>query len=255
MTAEPSPQISPIAFTSDLSVDEFLLVDDAGYDPIGLVTGNCAYHVGFQQSRWTQSGEMQTLTQAMYSAREQAMRRMEKQALELDADGVIGVELGVDQPGSGFHVALFVAFGTAVRWRGEERRRGAGGRPFTATLSGQDFWTLSHAGYRPVGMVMGNCVYHVAYQSWRAAVQKIGKNAEMENFTQALYDARELAMERIQVEAQALRAEGIVGMRIEEDNRGWESHVIEFFAIGTAVVPVEGSQPIPAPTGSLNLRR
>jgi uncharacterized protein YbjQ (UPF0145 family) len=62
-------------------------------------------------------------------------------------------------------------------------------------------------------------------------------------------------MERIQVEAQALRAEGIVGMRIEEDNRGWESHVIEFFAIGTAVVPVEGSQPISAPTGSLNLRR
>ena len=38
------------------------------------------------------------------------------------------------------------------------------GRPFTSDLSGQDFWTLLRTGHRPVGMVMGSCVYHVAHQ-------------------------------------------------------------------------------------------
>ena len=40
----------------------------------------------------------------------------------------------------------------------------------------------------------------------------MGRNVEMPNYTQALYDARELAMERMQAEAEALEAEGIVGV-------------------------------------------
>ena len=42
----------------------------------------------------------------------------------------------------------------------------------------------------------------------------IGKNVEIEQFTQALYDARELAMSRMQAEAEALHAEGIVGVQL-----------------------------------------
>jgi hypothetical protein len=45
---------------------------------------------------------------------------------------------------------------------------------------------------------MGTCVYHVAHQGMRQAFAQIGRNVEMPNFTQALYDARELAMERMQ---------------------------------------------------------
>ena len=82
---------------------------------------------------------------------------------------------------------------------------------------------------------MGNCVYHVARQGMlRVAAKQIGRNVEMPNFTQALYDARELAMERMQNEADELQAGGIVGARINERSHGWGSHVIEFFAIGTA---------------------
>lgn len=39
-------------FTSDLSVAEFLLVKEAGFDPLGLVVGSSIYHIGFQQSSW-----------------------------------------------------------------------------------------------------------------------------------------------------------------------------------------------------------
>jgi hypothetical protein len=35
------------------------------------------------------------------------------------------------------------------------------------------------------------------------------------------------------------KAEGVVGVDIHEGNHAWQSHVIEFFAIGTAVLPLE----------------
>src|ERR1700678_2676073 len=72
-------------FTSDLSTSELLLVKEAGFDPVGLVVGSSIYHVGFQQSAWSQNQEMTVLTQAMYHARELAMDRMEEEAHELGA--------------------------------------------------------------------------------------------------------------------------------------------------------------------------
>src|SRR5690348_10473874 len=189
-------------FTSDLTVSEFLLVKEAGFDPLGLVVGSSIFHIGFQQSRWSQSQEMTVLSEAMYTARELAMTRMEEEADQLGADGIVGVRLDVGRYEWGENMAEFIAIGTAIRHRGGELHRAPNGRPFTSDLSGQDFWTLLRSGHRPVGMVMGSCVYHVAHQGLRGFFSKIGQNVEMENYTQALYDARELAMERMQAEAQ-----------------------------------------------------
>ncbi|MGN6607069.1 MAG: heavy metal-binding domain-containing protein, partial [Jatrophihabitans sp.] len=80
-----------------------------------------------------------------------------------------------------------------------------------------------------------------------------GQNVEMENYTQALYDARELAMERMQAEAQQVQAEGIVGVQIQERSHGWGSHVIEFFAVGTAVVPTKSDHIIEPPAMMLSM--
>jgi uncharacterized protein YbjQ (UPF0145 family) len=144
-------------------------------------------------------------------------------------------------------MAEFIAVGTAVRHRGGELHRAPNGRPFTSDLSGQDFATLLRTGYRPVGMVMGNCVYHVAHQSMRQAWKQMGQNQEMTLYTQALYEARELAMSRMQAEAEELQAGGIVGTRIQQGSHGWGSHVIEFFAIGTGVVPISEEHAIDTP--------
>jgi uncharacterized protein YbjQ (UPF0145 family) len=238
-------------FTSDLSVREFLLVKQAGFDPLGLVVGSSIYHIGFQQSSWRKNQEMDVLSQAMYHARELAMTRMEEEADQLGADGIVGVRLDIGRYEWGADLAEFIAIGTAIRHREGKLHRAPNGRPFTSDLSGQDFWTLLKAGYRPVGMCMGSCVYHVAHQGLRGFMRNIGQNVEMENYTQALYDARELAMERMQAEAQALTAEGIVGVQLREQSHGWGSHVIEFFAVGTAIVPSEdggdGEHRIPEP--------
>ena len=235
-------------FTSDLSVNEFLLVKEAGFEPVGMVVGSSIYHIGYQQAKWTKNEEMQVLTQAMYHARELAMTRMEEEAVELKADGIIGVRLKVKHLSWGESLAEFVAIGTAVIATDREHSyRTVNGMPFTSDLSGQDFWTLLKAGYRPVGMVMGNCVYHVAHQSFGQWFKNVGQNVEMTNFTQALYDARELAMERMQTEAEHLKADGIVGVDIHEGSYAWSSHVIEFFVVGTAVVAMRADHHIPTP--------
>jgi len=80
-----------------------------------------------------------------------------------------------------------------------------------------------------------------------------GKDVELPNYTQALYEARELAMQRMQAEAQELEAAGIVGVSLHEKSHGWGSHVIEFFAIGTAIVPTDGKRTIEPPTPVLDL--
>jgi uncharacterized protein YbjQ (UPF0145 family) len=243
----------PRFFTSDLSVNEFLLVKEAGFDPLGLVVGSSIYHIGFQQRAWNKNQELDVLTQAMYHARELAMTRMEEEADQLGADGVVGVRLEVGRYEWGTDLAEFIAIGTAVKHSEGVLHRAPSGRPFTSDLSGQDFWTLLRAGYRPVGLVMGNCVYHVAHQGLATWFKQIGRNQEMPNFTQALYDARELAMERMQTEAERLDAEGIVAVQLHERSHGWGSHVIEFFAIGTAVLPVREDHQIPPPSLVLTL--
>jgi uncharacterized protein YbjQ (UPF0145 family) len=235
-------------FTSDLSVNEFLLVKQAGFEPLGLVIGSSIYHIGYQQSNWKQSMEMGVLSQAMYEARELAMTRMEEEADQLGADGVVGVRLDIGRYEWGEHLAEFIAIGTAVKHREGVLHRAADGRPFTSDLSGQDFWTLLASGHRPVGLVMGSCVYHVAHQGMLASMRQVGQNVEMPNFTQALYDARELAMERMQKEAEELQAEGIVGVQLQERSHGWGSHVIEFFAIGTGVVEAKAEHEIEQPS-------
>jgi len=240
-------------FTSDLSVAEFLLIKEAGFDPLGLVVGSSIYHIGFQQSRWSQSQEMGVLSEAMYTARELAMTRMEEEADQLGADGIVGVRLDIGRYEWGENMAEFIAIGTAIRHRGGELHRAPNGRPFTSVLSGQDFWTLLRSGHRPVGMVMGSCVYHVAHRGMFQSLKQMGKNVELPNFTQALYDARELAMERMQAEAEALEAEGVVGVQLVEGNHGWSAHVLEYFSVGTAVIPTSDTHEIPPPTLTLTL--
>ena len=240
-------------FTSDLSVDEFLLVKAAGFKPLGFVVGSSIYHIGYQQASWKQSQEMDVLTQAMYSARELAMTRMEEEADQLGADGVVGVRLDIGRYEWGAEMAEFIALGTAVKHAGGELHRAPNGRPFTSDLSGQDFFKPLASGHRPVGLVMGSCVYHVAHQSMWKAMRQIGQNVELTNFTQALYDARELAMERMQREADQLEAEGVVAVRLEERSHGWGSHVIEFFAVGTAIVPLDAEHDLSKPTLTLSL--
>ncbi|MGD0083097.1 MAG: heavy metal-binding domain-containing protein [Acidimicrobiales bacterium] len=245
--AEMKPGKPGALFTSDLSVNEFLLVREAGFQPLGLVLGSSIYHVGIQIGRWSKNMELDTLSQAMYHARELAMTRMEAEAATLGADGIVGVRLDIEFKEFGNDLAEFIAVGTAVKAEEAGNWKNNQGQPFTSDLSGQDFWTLVQAGYAPLGMVMGSCVYHIAHQGALKAMGNVGRNVEIPTYTEALYDARELAMSRMQAEGEQLKAEGIVGVQLLSLAHKWGGHTTEFFAVGTAVRPLRDDHVIAKP--------
>ena len=236
-------------FTSDLSVSEYALLGEAGFEPLGFVVGSSIYHVGLQVGRWSQNAELDTLTQAMYNARELAMARMQSEADHLGADGVVGVTLRMQMYAWGQEVLEFVATGTAVKaLAGEGAHRAPDGRAFTSDLSAQDFFRLLAAGAVPVAFVLGTCVYHIAHQSVMQSLRQAGRNQEMVQFTQGVYEARELALVRMQAEASQAHASGIVGVNVAVSNHIWGEHATEFLATGTAIRRLSDEHRLPATT-------
>jgi uncharacterized protein YbjQ (UPF0145 family) len=236
-------------FTSDLSVSEYALLGEAGFEPLGFVVGSSIYHIGLQGAKWSQNQELQVLTQAMYNARELAMSRMRAEADHLGADGIVGVRLRLQMYVWGQEVLEFVATGTAVRaLSGNGAHRAPDGRAFTSDLTGQDFFRLLAAGAVPVAFVLGTCVYHIAHQGIMQSLRQVGQNQEMPQFTQGVYEARELALVRMQAEAAQSRASGIVGVSVEVHNHVWGAHATEFLATGTAVRRLSAEHQLPATT-------
>ncbi|MGI9007015.1 MAG: heavy metal-binding domain-containing protein [Streptosporangiaceae bacterium] len=236
-------------FTSDLSVSEYVLLGEAGFEPLGFVVGSSIYHIGIQVSRWSQNQELQVLTQAMYGARELAMARMQAEADHLGADGIVGVNLTMQMYAWGQGVLEFVASGTAVRaLAGTGAHKAPNGRAFTSDLSAQDFFRLLAAGAVPVAFVLGTCVYHIAHQSAMQTLRQTGQNVEMPQFTQGVYEARELALSRMQAEATQAGSSGIVGVTVEVKNHVWGEHATEFLATGTAIRRLSDEHRLPETT-------
>ena len=95
---------------------------------------------------------------------------------------------------------------------------------------------------------MGVCVYHAAHQGFMQSLRQMARNTEMQNYTQALYDARELAISRMQAEARAEGAKGIVGTRVQETPYNWSDNGVEYYAVGTAVAPHKTDIVVPTPS-------
>lgn len=242
-------------FTSDLSVNEFVVVRESGFRPLGLVMGSSIYHTGIQTRRLTKSMELKKLSEAMYASRELAMNRLEEEADTLGADGVVGVRLEANYHEWGRNAIEFVAIGTAVKNEDGGSYRNADNKPFTSDLSGQEFWTVIKSGYLPRGLVLGNCVYHIGRRSIATTARSMYRNVELPHITQSLYEAREIAITRMQDEALRLKSDGVVGVTLTEKSHHFGSHVLEFLMIGTAVSLVNPNAQLPAPITTISLER
>lgn len=235
------------AALSDLSPTEFLTLARLGFHPRGLVVGAAVYDAGWGNILNFGTTELTNLSQAMRTSRRLALSRMREQADALGAMGVVGVRLEVEHHSwhGGHNVARFLAIGTAIGFdeeyaapelEGAPTLRVAGG-PFTSDLSGQDFVLLLRAGYRPVTVAMGTCVYHLGPQIGLA----FSGNKEIDAYTKAFMNARETAMENMLKDLQKEIPSGIdhpvgvVGMTVEEVAHAGAKNVIEFSAVGTAV--------------------
>lgn len=247
----------PAFFTSNLSVNEFVLTAANGVRPLGQVMGSTVFHVGWQFPPAYQSTELVTMSHAQRQARHLALGRLQQEAKLLGAHGVVGVRLERQAFEWGSHLIEWTARGTAVSVPGEP----VPAQPFVCALSGQEYWALRQAGCAPVGFAFGCCVYyHVAAYStqWATGGGLLGGgyagNIELTDYTQAVYTARHAAMTRLSDEAAREGADGVVGVTVEPDIRTYEVElqndqrrrdlIVSFTALGTAIVERRTNLPI-----------
>lgn len=280
---------------SDLSITEFVTLNRLGFVPRGLVVGAVVYSADTSAAGPTYdlfgalfsdkpfvnvmpTGEVLMLSEAVRAARSLAIERMRSQAALLGAEGVVGVHLEIEHHlwRGGHQIVKFIAIGTAialdrancpVELQSAPPLLLANGAPFTSDLSGQDFVALLQAGYRPVTVASGTCVYQLNLQDM---ARYAGYNAEVTEYTRAFFDARETAMQRLQYDLFSWwpvghpdAPIGIVGMTVKEDahrpqlmgmgfgggnarngvTRGSTSPIVEFTAIGTAIARLHPEDP------------
>jgi uncharacterized protein YbjQ (UPF0145 family) len=256
----------PPCALSELSVTEFLALARVGYFPHGIVIGSSLYEAGTQYDWRVATAEVVPLSTAMRTARSLAMKRMRQQAQGLGAEGVVDVRLELEHHlwRGGRQVVKFVASGTAIGFdherapqgmRGAPSLRLASGLPFTSDLTTADFIALLRAGYRPVTLAMASCVYGLDPRELR---KYRGQDTELTTFTQAFFDARETAMDRLQQDLFAElpkgspdEAVGIVGMTVAESTYGdrqGAAPLVEFTALGTAIAMLGANDPRRAAT-------
>lgn len=232
-------------FASDLTVREYLLTKEAGFQTLGQVMGTSFFKIGFwgMFNRFQGStGELPQVTQAISNSRSKAVDRMRQEAKLLGASGVIGVRVQKKAHAWSSNITEFTAFGSAIKipdWPDNEE-------PFTSALNGQEFWQLYKAGYLPRSVVMGACAYyiHMDRQTRQTLYGWFAPNQEVYSFTEGYRSAVKLANLRMQTELALLKADGAVGVTIdpgietieyEINDQSYHDILLNYAILGTAV--------------------
>ncbi len=119
--------------------------------------------------------------------------------------------------------------------------------PFISDLSARDFTLLQRAGWIPVGLAFGASFIYSPRRSAGAAMRQSTQNVELTNYTEAMYSAREAAMEKMQRSALEAGGQGVVGVKVTEGPMGFARHAVGFTAWGTAVRLVAEAHQFVAP--------
>jgi uncharacterized protein YbjQ (UPF0145 family) len=236
-------------FTSDLSVNEFLLARESSMQVISQVMGSSIYHIGRINDYKGATCELVTISEAHRHSRQLAISRLFQEAQLVGADAVVGVRLkerwitmGAHGKGGddGGELIEFTVVGTAVRapWITH-----APGAPIITDLSGQDLWALQEDGFEACGFLFEFCRYHV----WHVMKQWSG-GGEVGLAQNAMVTAQQIVEGKLRAQAAAHGAEMVVGsdlkLEIREVPCGWEGCElndldvdVSWFATGIRRIP------------------
>ena len=179
-------------------------------------------------------GSIGLASDAHNMAVEQAAQQLRGECSKVHGHGVVGTRVDVHVHTKHIDVELV---GTAVKPTGQ-RGRGDDAKeamPFVSDLSARDFTLLLRAGWMPVGLAFGACFVYAPRRTAGAAMRQSTQNVELTNYTEAMYSARESAMERMQSSALAAGGQGVVEVKVTEGPMHFAKHAIGFTAWGTAV--------------------
>jgi uncharacterized protein YbjQ (UPF0145 family) len=215
--------------TSDLSIDEEFALHSVGWEPVQLVCGVSVYSVPTGVWNWGQ-GEITSASTAYARAFAAADDRIHDECTKMGGRGVVGTHVeAVIHP---HHIDVTLV-GTAVR--PVDSTGLSADRIFVSDLSGRDFALLHASGWAPLGLAVGASFVYAPRRSAGTAMKQKSQNVELTNFTEAMYAARESAMERMQRSALDLEGTGVVEVKVEEGPMYFANHAVGFTAFGTVV--------------------
>jgi uncharacterized protein YbjQ (UPF0145 family) len=189
---------------------------------------------------------------ALYRGYDTATARMVAEARAIQADGVVGVRLSINQLGSGNRE--FVALGTAVRARAATQPASV----FVTDLAGQDVAKLMTAGWVPVFIARGISVA-IRHDDWTTQAQASwgAGNVEVSGYTELVNHVRADARHRFDERIRASGADGAVVSDMSlnvweiEPSENHRDHVAESIVSGTCVARFHVGTT--APTNSLTI--
>ncbi len=262
--------------TSLLSIGGSVGIETVGFTAVGEVMGGCVIQIAFTGAmgcglgstsvggRTTSAPTLTSRTsrfagygpyvRALEDGYRTAVSRLEAEAHEMGAHGVIGVQLTADRHETGAYD--FVAIGTAVRGNvGPKMTLPA--RPFVTQLSGSDVTRALLAGWVPVSTVVAVSVGIRHDDAFTQRQVNSRSNTEVTGYTELVTTVRAEARE---VFAQRIRQSGAMQAYLSHMNvnvwllesAGHRDHVAESVVMGGGLLPFQRN-PSPKANSTLTM--
>jgi hypothetical protein len=154
--------------------------------------------------------ELGMLTDAWTMARRRALDRLAEEALQVNADAVVGVHLERSDHDLGGGTIEYVVTGTAIRLPGSDGSTW----PVLTDLSVQDYWRLRIGGHEPAGFVATTSVVF-ASAARKTRVQRARttrRNQELDELRRGFHAARDSVRARLLGQVSDAHGVGAVGV-------------------------------------------
>ena len=223
---------SPFFSTACTGQDLFCQID-AGYEPRHFVIGNVAYALGIGRGITgglkvlARRGEVKEYSNMYNHTRHLALERLEAEAAERGCNAVVDIITRIIPFGTGVREMLMVGTGSLNPALGQPKT------PYTSELTGEELWNLTQLGYAPLRLVLGTSVYALGFAGGVSAFFQSFGRGEIDEVTRLVYDARENCLEHIRIEAEEMKADAVIGIKIFINEIG--AGLVEVMAIGTAI--------------------
>eukprot|EP01060_Flectonema_neradi_P025802 TRINITY_DN34636_c0_g1_i1.p1 TRINITY_DN34636_c0_g1~~TRINITY_DN34636_c0_g1_i1.p1 ORF type:complete len:451 (+),score=89.15 TRINITY_DN34636_c0_g1_i1:45-1397(+) len=222
-------------FSATCSGEQYYCLTEAGFEPKKVVFGNAAYSSGITGMLSGTirtalfSGEVSSYSKIFNDARSKALADLRKDAFNKGCNFVSGVRMQ----------SVRLPFVQEVTFYGSGCHHPSLGTPATAddvltsALHEEELWSLITIGRRPLQVLTGCSVHNLGIGKAITGTLQQAKGGETSRYTQLTSNAREAVMKQIQKQADAVKADEVISVRIsiEEIRPG----LVEFFAYGTAI--------------------
>jgi uncharacterized protein YbjQ (UPF0145 family) len=228
-----SDEVSSPFFSTACTGQDLFCQIDAGYDPRHFVIGNVAYALGIGRGITgslkvlARRGEVKEYSNMYNHTRHLALERLEAEAAERGCNAVVDIITRIIPFGPGVREMLMVGTGSFNPALGQPKT------PYTSELTGEELWNLTQMGYAPLRLVLGTSVYALGFAGGVSAFFQSFGRGEIDEVTRLVYDARENCLEHIRIEAEEMKADGVIGIKIFINEIG--TGLVEVMAIGTAI--------------------